>query len=92
VLDVAGTGFSSGATVAFGGQGSPSITVLSPTEIEAVAPGGSGTVDVRVTTANGTSPAVSADRYTYVAATVTGPTPVPYRVYLPAVMNAAGGW
>src|SRR5207244_7685912 len=69
LLDVEGTGFTSDARVSFGSSESLKTTVLSPTGIEVVAPSGSGTVHVRVTTAGGTSPVVQGDQYTYVCAT-----------------------
>jgi alpha-tubulin suppressor-like RCC1 family protein len=61
------TGFNlSGATaVKFGSASTESFTVASQTEITAVAPPGSGAVDVTVTTPEGTSPTSSADRFTY---------------------------
>jgi hypothetical protein len=42
------------------------FTVNSATQITATAPAGTGTVDVRVTTAGGTSATGAADQYTYV--------------------------
>ncbi len=62
-----------GATaVRFGSAQAQSFTVESSTAITAVAPPGSGTVDVTVTTPSGTSPPTSADRFTYESApTVT---------------------
>jgi hypothetical protein len=44
------------------------INVLSDTQLTLVAPPGSGTVDVRIQTGSGTSPVVSADKYTYTGA------------------------
>ncbi len=66
-VEIKGTGFVAGASVSFGGTASPDTTVVSPTEIRAVSPPGSGTVDIQVRTGGGTSPAVSADNYSYVA-------------------------
>jgi hypothetical protein len=54
--------------VAFGAAPAASFTVDSDTQITAVAPEGSGTVDVTVTTPAGTSAATAADRFTYTAA------------------------
>ncbi|GAB6900663.1 beta strand repeat-containing protein [Kineosporia succinea] len=74
---VAGTNFTGTTSVSFGGSAASSYTVNSATQITAVAPsGGAGTVDVRVTTAGGTSAVVSGDAYTYQAApVVTGLSP-----------------
>ncbi|HKS47876.1 MAG TPA: IPT/TIG domain-containing protein [Amycolatopsis sp.] len=63
---LAGTNFSNVTTVRFGANAA-AFTVVSSTQIVAVAPAGSGTVPVTVTTLSGTSNSVS---YTYV------PTPV----------------
>ncbi|WP_413807731.1 IPT/TIG domain-containing protein [Streptomyces sp. OE57] len=56
-----------GATVRFGGVSATSVTVVSATQITAVAPAGSGTVQVTVTTPGGTSNGVA---YSYVAVPV----------------------
>ena len=58
------------------GTTSAVFKVTSNSKIVATAPPGTGTVDVRVTTPAGTSAAVTADKYTYVAApAVTGLSP-----------------
>ena len=58
------------------GTASAVYTVISNSKIVATAPAGTGTVDVRVTTPAGTSAAVTADKYTYVAApAVSGLSP-----------------
>jgi hypothetical protein len=55
-----------GATaVKFGDTDATSFIVNSSSRITAVSPAGWGTVDVTVTTPNGTSAAVAADQYTY---------------------------
>ena len=72
-VEIKGTGFVAGASVSFGGTASASTTVVSPTEIRVVSPAGSGTVDVQVTTGGGTSPAVPADNYSYVAVPPAAP-------------------
>ncbi|MEV0363741.1 beta strand repeat-containing protein [Nocardia fusca] len=59
-----GTGLTGASAVTFGGTPATSFTVNSATQITAVAPAGSGTVQVTVTTAGGTSNGVA---YTYVA-------------------------
>jgi hypothetical protein len=79
-VTITGTGFSGATAVKFGTTAAASYTVDSATQITAVSPAGSGTVDVRVTNATGTSATSTADRFTYVAAanvdlrvTVAGP-------------------
>ena len=52
-----------------GQRPSSALTVLSATSLQVTVPAhASDTVDVRVVSAYGTSPAVKADRYTYLAA------------------------
>jgi N-acetylneuraminic acid mutarotase len=65
VVTVTGTNLS-GGTVAFGSAAGTNVT-CGATSCTATAPAGTGTVDVRVTTAGGTTAAVSADQYTYQA-------------------------
>jgi hypothetical protein len=74
---ISGSNFTGATAVKFGSKAATSFSVDSATKITAVAPAGSaGTVDVKVTTAGGTSPASSADRFTYRAPpTVTAVSP-----------------
>ena len=76
-VTVTGSGFTGAAlAVSFGGIPATSVSPSSTdpdTELTATAPGGSGTVDVTVTTLAGTSPAVTQDQFAYLA--VTGITP-----------------
>jgi hypothetical protein len=74
-VTVTGTEFpTSGTSVKFGTATSPSVSVSGPNELTAsVPPQAQGTVDVTVTTPNGTSPVSAADKYTYDADT-TAPT------------------
>jgi hypothetical protein len=76
-----GTSFT-GATVVDFGSGNPAATfaVNNATTLTAIAPSGTGTVDVTVTTPGGTSAAGAADQFTY----TTGTSP-----YL--VASATGG-
>ena len=70
------TGLSGAAAVKFGATNATSYTVNSVTQISATSPAGTGTVDITVTTAGGTSATSSADQFTYVAApTVSGISP-----------------
>jgi hypothetical protein len=62
--------------VSFGSVPATSFTPISNTEVRAVAPAGTGIVDITVTSAYGTSPITPADHYTYVAVpTVTRISP-----------------
>ncbi|NVI85585.1 putative Ig domain-containing protein, partial [Janthinobacterium sp. BJB401] len=74
---ITGTGFTGATAVTFGATPATGFTVNSATQITATAPAGSsGTVDVRVTTAGGTSATSGADQFTFVAApTVTSISP-----------------
>jgi len=75
-VTITGTNFSGARAVTFGGTMASGYTVNSTTQITATAPAGTGTVDVRVITAGGTSATSAADQYTYVAApTVTSMSP-----------------
>jgi hypothetical protein len=72
-----GTGLSGATSVHFGGT-SVTPTLVSATQVTALAPatGTAGTVDVTVVTSGGTSPTSTADDYTYLASpTVTGIEP-----------------
>ena len=66
-VTITGTGFTSGSTVNFGSSAATSVTDISPFELTAVAPAGSGIVTVTVSTFAGTSATSSADQYTYVS-------------------------
>jgi len=66
---ITGTNFTGATAVTFGTNAATAFTVNSATQITVTnIPGGTGTVDVRVTTPAGTSVIVAADRYTYTAA------------------------
>jgi PKD repeat protein len=64
---ITGTGFTGASAVKFGFAGPATFHVDSPTQITATSPAASktGYVNVTVTTPNGTSAAVTADRFTY---------------------------
>jgi alpha-tubulin suppressor-like RCC1 family protein len=66
-VTVTGTGFSEASAVRFGTTSATHFTINSSTSITAVSPAGSGTVDVTVTAPAGTSPAVTPDRFSYLA-------------------------
>jgi hypothetical protein len=65
-VTINGTGFVPGATVKFGSTASATVTFVSGQRLKAVSPAhAAGRVRVSVTTAAGTSPATSADRFRY---------------------------
>ena len=76
-VTITGTVFTGATAVKFGGTAATSFTVVSATSITAVAPAGAtGVVDVTVTTASGTSAAITADHFTYTTPqTITFPQP-----------------
>jgi hypothetical protein len=78
-VTITGTGFAAGDTVDFGTSASSKVSYVSLDAVKAVAPAGSsGTVDITVTSPDGTetSPTSSADEYTYdPAPSVTGVDP-----------------
>jgi hypothetical protein len=67
---ITGSNFTGATAVKFGATPATAFTVNSATQITATSPAGSGTVDVTVTTASGTSAVNSVDKFTY-----TGPPP-----------------
>jgi YVTN family beta-propeller protein len=69
-VTVTGSGFTGATAVHFGATEAASFTVTSDTSLTAVVPAGTAgsTVDVTVTTPQGTSGTSSADRYSYTAA------------------------
>jgi hypothetical protein len=80
-VTITGNHFTGATGVNFGGVPA-SYTVLSDSSINAVSPSGAaGTVDVTVTTATGTSAALSADQFTYSNAAVAVVTPEPDQRY-----------
>jgi alpha-tubulin suppressor-like RCC1 family protein len=64
-VTITGTNLSGASAVRFGANAASSFQVESATTVTAVAPPGTGTVDVKVTTEAGTTPASSADRFAY---------------------------
>ncbi len=91
VVTITGTDFTGATAVDFGATPATGFTFNSATQITATAPAGTGTVDVRVTTAGGTSATSAADRFTYVAApTVTSLNPSSGRLSGGHVMSLGG--
>ena len=64
-VTVTGKYFNGVTGVSFGTVPATSISFVSSTSIKAVAPPGTGVANVKVTTPSGTSPVVTADRFTY---------------------------
>jgi hypothetical protein len=81
-VTVSGTNFTGATAVAFGVNPATSFTVNNATTITATAPAGSGSVDVRVTTPEGTSATNGSDQFTYSAGNPPVVIPSP----------TAGGW
>ncbi len=79
-----------GSTVTFGSTPA-SITSNTGTQLTVIAPPGSGTVDVIVTNAGGSSTPSAADRFTYTAATQPPPPPPPPPSAPPVVSGGAPG-
>ncbi len=76
VVTITGTNLSRATGVKFGTTAGTGLTVNSGTSIMVTSPAGTGTVDVTVTTAGGTSATSAADKFTYYAApTITSFTP-----------------
>jgi hypothetical protein len=95
---ITGTNFTGATAIYFDGSLATSFTVNSATQITAASPAGTGTVDVTVTTAGGTSATSSADQFTYLALTTTtlvdnGPNPstVGQSVSFTATVSSSNG-
>ncbi len=86
-VTITGTGLSDATAVSFGATNAAGLIVHSPTSVSATTPAGTGTVDVTVTTPDGTSPIEPADRFEYVPA---GPAPAITKA-APKKGPAAGG-
>jgi hypothetical protein len=76
-VTVRGSGFTGASSVSFGATLASNIMVNSDTKITATSPAGSGTVDVTVTTPNGTSATGGADQFTYILIPTVVPSPTP---------------
>lgn len=71
-VTLTGTGLADTLSVTFGGVAGTSVQVVSPTEVTVVAPAGTGTVDVAVTTAAGTATLAEAFTYSHCPFSITG--------------------
>ena len=77
VVTVSGTNLAGATAVSFGAAAASSFAVDDSTTITAVAPAGTGTVDVTVTAAGGTSATTGGDRFSYTAGAANRvPSPV----------------
>ena len=65
LVTITGSGFGYVRAVYFGSQPATKIRVISPTLMTVVAPGGSGTVNLRVRAAGGITPVTPAAKYSY---------------------------
>ncbi|MGA2522145.1 MAG: IPT/TIG domain-containing protein [Acidimicrobiales bacterium] len=70
IVRIKGSNLVSVSAVEFGSTPATDVVPRSEHLVQAVAPAGTGTVDVRVTTSSGESAVVSADEFTYVATPV----------------------
>ena len=87
-VTIMGGNLTGSGAVDFAFASASSFEVISPEEIRAVVPlGSTGTVDVTVTTTEGTSAITRADRFTYVP---VGPAPTVSRI-MPRTGSTAGG-
>ncbi|MGA2620819.1 MAG: C2 family cysteine protease, partial [Thermoguttaceae bacterium] len=69
---ITGLGLTGAQAVSFGPKAATGISVNSVTgQVTATSPTGAGTVDVQVTTPDGTSPTSAADQFTYQNSTIT---------------------
>src|SRR6185437_5213118 len=74
-ITITGTGLSRASKVTFGTSRASHFAVISSTKITARAPAhAAGTVNIKVTTPGGTTPAVTASKYTYTPAPALGTT------------------
>jgi alpha-tubulin suppressor-like RCC1 family protein len=65
-VSITGVNLGEATSVHFGANAAGAFTVNSPTSITAASPAGTGTVDITVTTPNGTSGTSVPDRFTYI--------------------------
>ncbi|WP_354090132.1 IPT/TIG domain-containing protein [Brevundimonas faecalis] len=72
-VTITGANFTGVTAVTFGGSAAVGFTLNSASSITAVAPSGTGTADIRVTTPGGTSATSAADRFAYLAPITLSP-------------------
>jgi hypothetical protein len=94
VVTVTGTGFLSATGVKFGANAGTSMTVSSDTSLTITSPSGTVTgtpVDIEVTNTTGTSSAVTADQFTYVAGSGLPLSPSATTSSAPTALSATAG-
>jgi len=97
-VTINGTGLLFATQVNFGGRAAQSFTVVSDTQVDAVAPAGTSgqKVDITVTTPSGTSITGSPDQCTYAVSAAVAPTPPAVVPTLPAAgappVNRSPSW
>src|SRR5216683_2432145 len=79
-VTVTGTSFMAVTAVTFGVAAATTYTVVNATQITATSPAGTGTVDVTVTTASGTSPTSAADQFIFVTGSGVYTALAPHRL------------
>ncbi|MFC5373381.1 IPT/TIG domain-containing protein [Brevundimonas faecalis] len=72
-VTITGADFTGVTAVTFGGSAAVGFTFNSASSITAIAPSGTGTADIRVTTPGGTSATSAADRFAYLAPITLSP-------------------
>ncbi|OYY91301.1 MAG: hypothetical protein B7Y45_03210, partial [Sphingomonas sp. 28-66-16] len=87
---IAGSNFAGATSVAFGGVAAASYVVDSATQITAITPPGTGTVDVIVTTPAGPSATTAADRFSYSPPLVASVSPVAIAAGTSAAITITG--
>jgi hypothetical protein len=93
-VTITGMNFTGATAVKFGVHAATNVVVHSSTSITATSPAGTGTVDVTVTTPQGTSPTGAADRFMYVQPPTITTTSLPQGtvgVAYSATLTASGG-
>jgi len=91
VVDITGSNLAGATEVEFGSTPAASYTVETDNLIAATSPGGSGTVDVTVTTPFGTSPTNAGDRFTFIPAPLAPPVGPPAVIALAPTVEGSSG-
>ena len=89
-VHIHGSNFTSATSVKFGSTPASSFKVVSDSEIDAVAPPGTGTVHVSVTTPAGTTQATSANQYSYFSISSVSPAKGPANGNTRVVIHGVG--
>ncbi len=89
-VTITGTGFTGATAVEFGTTPATSVDVVSATQITAVSPEGTGTVNVTVTGPGGTTTTSPADEFTYMQVTGISPAGGPFTGGTPVTITGTG--